>query len=141
MKRLICLILSMAAVLFWGEKEACAKNTAYTDEGNIIFETTDTKAISDVRWTEVGFTIRRDRTGGNPIKDKNYGVLWLKPEYRTKKDNGDGSYFVRFTIPKKDIEKELANAGILMGKGNTLYLNGIFQVIRYGKPDKDITGL
>lgn len=137
MKRFLCLFfLVTAGLLLKGEVRILAANTAYLKDGDIIFETTDTKAASDIRWTEAGFIVRREATGGNPVRDKNYAVLWLKEEYRTKRDNGDGSYYVKFTIPRKKIEKELEEAGILRGKGDILYLNGIFKVIRYGKPDE-----
>lgn len=112
-----------------------ADNIAYLEKGNIIFETTDTIATSGTRWTEVGFTIRRDRSGGNPVKDSEYAILLLKTSYRSKKNNGDGTYCVTFTIPQKDVEKVLSDAGILSGKGNYIYLNGIFKVIRNGKED------
>ena len=137
MRRFIELFIIVAAVLFIDKRAFAETNTAYIKDGDIVFETTDTIATSGIRWSEVGFTLRRDRTGGNPVKDSNYATLWLKKKYRSKKDNGDGTYRVSFTIPKKDTETVLSEAGILKGKGDILYLNGIFKVIRYGKTDKE----
>lgn len=136
LKWLKYIIAAIVFFLFFVPGTARAENKAYSKNGNIIFETTDTIATTGVRWTEVGFTVRRDRSGGNPVKDKAYGTLMLKESYRSKKNNGDGTYQVTFTIPKKDVEKELSKAGILSGKGDFIYLNGIFKVIRYGKADK-----
>lgn len=137
MRWFIKLFILAAAVLFMDNTAFAENNTAYVKNGDIVFETTDTIATSGIRWSEVGFTLRRDRTGGNPVKDKNYATLWLKEKYRSKKDNGDGTYRVSFTIPKKDTEAVLSEAGLLKGKGDILYLNGIFKVIRYGKTDKE----
>ncbi|MFW5645904.1 MAG: DUF5704 domain-containing protein [Acetivibrio ethanolgignens] len=136
MKRFIELFIIVTAVIFINKTAFAGTNIAYIKDGDIVFETTDTIATSGIRWSEVGFTLRRDRTGGNPVKDSKYGTLWLKEKYRSKKDNGDGTYRVSFTISKKDTETVLSEAGILKGKGDILYLNGIFKVIRYGKTDK-----
>lgn len=139
MKRFRSTIFIFISMLFIGQQAGCqtawAANTAYTSEGKIIYDTTATIATSGIHWSQVGFTVRREATGGNPVKNDTYAVLWLKEKYRTTVDNKDGTYRVTYTIPEKDIEAELAKAGILKGKGNVLYLNGIFQVIRYGKAD------
>lgn len=137
MKRGIWILILIAAFFSADKTSVARKNVAYIDKGDMVFETTDTIATSGIRWSEVGFTLRRDKTGGNPVKDKKYATLWLKEKYRSKKNNGDGTYRVSFTIPKKEIEKELSKAGILKGKGDILYLNGIFKVIRYGKEDQE----
>ena len=136
MQRGVYLILLIVGMLFFRKDIALAgTNAVYTQNGDIVFETTDTIATTGIRWSEVGFTLRRDRSSGNPLKDNAYATLWLKEAYRSKKNNGDGTYKVTFTIPRKDTEKALSQAGILKGMGNILYLNGIFKVTRFGKED------
>lgn len=137
MKRHICLFLAfLLAVSLNGRTASAERNAVYSKDGMIIFETTDTIATSQVRWSQVGFTVRRDRSSGNPIKDSAYATLWLKEKYRSKKNNGDGTYQILYKIPREEVERALSEAGILRGKGNVLYLNGIFKVTRYGKEDK-----
>lgn len=128
---------SLLLLVLQGKRIRAAAHPQMDKEGNIIFETTDTIATSGTRWSEVGFTIRRDKSNGNPIKDNKYAVLHLKDSYRTKKDQGNGTYLVSFKIPKKDVSKALEKAGLNgIGDEDVIYLNGIFSVIRNGVRDK-----
>lgn len=126
----MCLIFGLGTL----SVTASAKNTASLDKkGNIVFTTTDTKATSGTHWTTVGYTIRKNATKGNPLADKDYAVIWLKDEWRDRVDSGNGNYKITFTIPKKVVDQALYDAGIMdKGEADTIYLNGIFRVVRDG---------
>lgn len=105
MKRFRSTIFIFISMLFIGQQAGCqtawAANTAYTSEGKIIYDTTATIATSGIHWSQVGFTVRREATGGNPVKNDTYAVLWLKEKYRTTVDNKDGTYRVTYTIRRR----------------------------------------
>lgn len=112
---------------------AKAANSAYMSDGNILFETTDTKATSNVRWMTAGFTIRKEKSGGNPVCNHNYAELHLQSQYQNIKDNGDGTYQIIYTIPKKKVDKALIAAGLDGIKDNdTIYFNTVFKIKAYG---------
>lgn len=137
-REVLLFIVLLWLILLSGQVKAMAAAHPELDkEGNIVFETTATKATTGTTWSQVGFTIRRDKTGGNPIKDNKYAVLHLKDSYKTMKDQGDGTYINSFKIPKTDVSKALEKAGLMgIGDEDVIYLNGIFSVTRNGVRDK-----
>lgn len=116
-----------------------AENFALIRDGKILFETTDTKATSGIRWKTVGFTIAREKclvggkgNGGDPTKLKHASII-LKDEWKQER-SGENSVYVTFTIPKSVVSTALIKAGMDGIKhDDVLYLNGIFQVTHNGK--------
>lgn len=110
-----------------------------TRNGMILFETTDTKATSGIRWKTVGFTITRERcltgnsaNGGFPTK-LDHAVIYLKDEWKSERQTTSNIY-VTFTIPESAVSSALVKAGFDDLKDNdTLYLHGIFQVTHNGQ--------
>ncbi|MCR5792023.1 MAG: DUF5704 domain-containing protein [Lachnospiraceae bacterium] len=118
--------------------DARADNEADLIKGNLVFYTTDTIAKSSTRWTEVGFNIRLEKTKGNPIIGGKMATIMLKPKYRERKLNNNGTYTVRFSIPETVVNDALVAAGMhRIEDGEYIYLNGIFAVIRQGKQDSE----
>ena len=107
-------------------------NRAVMSDGNIIFATDDTKATTNIRWMTAGFTIRKDRSNGNPLKDGKYAVIVLKSKYQEVEDKG-GTYHITYTMPKKRVDRALLAAGLdEIEDGDTLYFNTIFKLKVYG---------
>lgn len=79
------------------------------DRGEIIFTTIDTKATSNIRWETVGFTIRRDKTNGNPLKDSNYAVLYLSSGEKTTKNLANGNVEIQFKFSNDKVIEALKN--------------------------------
>jgi hypothetical protein len=122
-----CVFMFFLCFLF--SLPAKAANKAVMSDGNIVFETKDTKAISTICWMTAGFTIRKDKSGGNPLKDSKYGVVLLKSNYQEVEDAGDGTYHITYTIPKKQVDRALIEADLDEIKdGDTLYFNTIFKL-------------
>jgi len=110
-----------------------AANSAHMSDGNIIFVTTDTKAVTSVRWMTAGFTIRKDASYGNPLKDGNYAAIALLPADQSVHNNGNGTYRITYMIPKKKVDRALIAAGLDGIKdGDTIYFNTIFRLKIYG---------
>lgn len=106
-----------------------AANTAKMSDGNIIFETVDTKATSNIRWLTAGFTIRKDRSNGNPLKDNDYAMVSLLPDFQEVEDSGDGIYHITYTIPREKVDRALIRAGLEEIKdGDTIYFNTVFKI-------------
>lgn len=125
------LVIDVKNVAFAEQEATCTK------DGDITFATVDTKATTGTKWSTVGFTIRRDKSKGNPVMDDKYVSMVMKPSYRTVVYQDDGTYLQTFNVPRKDIEAELIHSGIAeYGDENILYLNGIFSVTRNGVVDK-----
>lgn len=110
------------------------------EKGNLIFQTTDTKASANITWSTVGFLITRERcmtgltaNGGYPLK-MDHGEIKLKPDWKWEKPEGT-QIKVIFTIPKEAVNKALIDAGAgEIAPGDTLYFHGIHQVRHSGTP-------
>lgn len=130
----------MLYVILKNEYTIRADNLAIVSrDGNIEFQTFDTKATSGIRWKTVGFTITRRKclTGeyandGYPLKLEHATIL-LKDDW--KKEVGYGELVkVTFTIPQSAVSSALIKAGFGDIKNDdVLYLHGIFQVTHNGK--------
>lgn len=125
-------------VYFKGDIIKAGNITMTTRNGMILFETTDTKATSGIRWKTVGFTITRERcltgnsaNGGFPMK-LDYAVIYLKDEWKSERQTSSNIY-VTFTIPESVISSALVKAGFEdLQDNDVLYLHGIFQVTHNG---------
>ena len=131
------ILIAAAAVLLIQPLKAAAANQASVKDGSILFATDDTIATSGTRWAAVGFHICTVPTYGNPFRAKKYATIYLKDTWRKKKNMGDGTYHVTFTIPKQAVDQALAEAGMTdLTDGGVLYLNTICEVLRNGVPDR-----
>lgn len=98
-------------------------------DGNFEFTTTDTAATTSTTWRTIGFTVRRDISEGNPLKDDQWTRFWLQDGQKKEIDNEDGTKTVTFYLTKKQVNTSLAAKGMeTIQKGDVLYLNGIFKV-------------
>lgn len=106
---------------------------AFIDNGKIIFETTDAKATTNIKWKTVGFTICREKTYGNPNTSKNKAVIMLEEGWK-KETTKDNKVKVVFTVPEDEVSIALKNAGLseIIKDGDILYLNGIFRIVEGG---------
>lgn len=129
--RIVFLIFLMFGVIFC-RNGAEAAGQAKMEDGNIIFETVDTKATTNIRWMTAGFTIRKDRSYGNPLKNAKYAVIYLQPDFQSIKEYPKGTYHITYTIPKKKADLALLRAGLdEIRDGDTLYFNTIFKIKVY----------
>ncbi len=126
-------IFALCSFCFFTEEiKVKAANHAVISNGNIVFETIDTKAVSNIRWMSVGFTIRKDSSHGNPLKNETYAEIRLQPNYQEIEDQGNGTYHITYTIPKAKVDRILIRAGMDGIKdGDSLYFNTIFKLKVY----------
>lgn len=118
--------------ILWCNRTAEAANKAWMSDGSIVFETVDTKASTNIRWVTAGFTIRKDRSYGNPLKDGEYAQIYFHSDFQDVKDQGNGTYHITCTISKEKVERALIRAGLDGIKdGDTLYFNAIFKIKAY----------
>lgn len=103
----------------------------------IVFRTVDTKAVYNITWREVGFTIRRDRTYGNPLVDNKVVYLPLgKPVKEELSVTDPGKYVVEFEYSREEVDNALQKAGLgTTSEEDSFYLNGVFAVNRNGVDD------
>ena len=133
---LLCLFGSVFLSVLFGQK-AEASQEIKAEGDRIIFRTLDTKAVYSTTWREVGFTIRRDRSYGNPLKDDKVIYLPLgKPCQEGPYTKDPSKILVEFEYSREVIDAALKKAGL----GTTLeddsfYLNGVFAVNRNGVDD------
>lgn len=140
-KRIFSLILVLCIIILLHGINVLAANEAdvKSEEGKIIFKTTDTRATTGIRWKTVGFTITRERcmsglkaNGGDPTK-LDHATINLNPVWKEEIPDGNEVH-VTFTIPKAVVSKALINAGFGAIKNNDIiYLHGIHQVTHDGK--------
>lgn len=133
-KRVLVFLLLQYGIfgVFFCSHRAEAAGRAEISNGNIIFETVDTKASTNVRWMTAGFTIRRDLSHGNPLKNGKYAVIYLQPDFQSIEEQKGGTYRITYTIPKKKADRALLRAGLDEIKdGDRLYFNTIFKIKAY----------
>ena len=140
-KGLISFLLLICIIVINFPITALAANVAdvISKEGMIIYETTDTKATTGIRWKTVGFTITREKcmsgpkaNGGDPTQLE-HATINLKPEWKVEDSDYD-KIKVIFTMPKAVVNKALINAGFGgIKNGEVIYLHGIHQVTHDGK--------
>lgn len=124
---------------------------ASTRNGMILFETTDTKAVSGIRWETIGFTITRMKcltgkyaNGGYPLKLE-HAVIYLREEWKSERETSSNVY-VTFTIPQSVVSNALIKAGFdQIHDKDEIYLHGIFQVthngVSYGTKKYDLPAI
>lgn len=106
--------------------------------GDFIFVTTDTAATTSITWETIGFTVRRERTYGNPLIDDKYAKFMLKSGQKVEEDVGGGNKQVTFYLTKQQVNKALDNSPLDTIKDkDILYLNGIIKV-HNGTKNRDI---
>lgn len=95
----VFLLLQYGAIfaMFFVNQRAEAAGRAQISNGNIIFETVDTKASTNVRWLTAGFTIRRDLSHGDPLKNGKYAVIHLQPDFQRVEEQPGGTYRITYT--------------------------------------------
>lgn len=130
----ILLFLSILPTL----KVEAAADAVMLDDGNFYFTTTDTAATTNITWETIGFTVRREITGGNPLIDKNYATFMLQPKQKVEGGTGsDGKKEVTFYLTKAQVNKALKDTHLETIKNkDDLYLNGIIKV-KNGTKTKD----
>jgi len=123
-----CIIIIL--IPFLPEQKAQAATDAEMKlNGNFEFVTTDTAATTNTTWETIGFTVRRDKSNGNALKDDNYATFMLKSGQKREDDIGGGKKEVTFYLTKKQVNVALAGTDLETIKDNDeLYLNGIIKV-------------
>ncbi len=131
MKKIFTLFCFITLLVIPGQKVHAATGTdaKMLDNGDFYFKTTDTVATTNITWESIGFTVRRDTSNGNPLKDDNYAIFWLRSGQKIEFTNTNGTKTVTFYLTKKQVNEALANTDLGTIKDNdTLYINGIIQV-------------
>lgn len=131
--------LAITCILLYGwcfRSFSCLANQKIEPKGDVIeFTTTDTKATSSITWREVGFTVRRDRSYGNPLKDSKVVYVPLSEPWKQYPLDAN-TYTVIFRFSRKQIDDALASAGLgTTDENDTFYMNGVFAVNRNGTDD------
>ncbi len=126
---ILYIIIILVPVLPSNKVEA-ATDATMLPNGDFKFTTTDTAATTKITWETMGFTVRRDKSYGNPLKDDKRAKFMLSPGQR---DDGntlpDGTKMVTFYLTKKQVNDALEGTDLETIKDNDiLYLNGIFKV-------------
>ena len=130
----ICIILIFIVP---GMPAKAATDAEMLDNGNFEFTTTDTAATTDITWETIGFTVRRDKSGGNPLKDDKYATFKLKSGQKIESTNPDGTKTVTFYLTKWQVNEALEGTDLeTIQKNDVLYLNGIIKV-HNGTKDQD----
>ena len=132
----LCVIGSMFPAMLWGQT-AKASQEIVAEGDRIVFRTLDTKAVYSTTWREVGFTIRRDRSYGNPLKDEKVVYLPLgKPSREGPYTKDPGKVLVEFEYSREVIDAALQKAGLgTTEEEDSFYMNGVFAVKRNGVDD------
>lgn len=138
-KRIILLYVIVMTCILYITHSADAATTVNVSDGKLVFTTIDTKATTGTKWETVGFTVTMKKclgstgNGGYPTKYQ-HATIWLKDGSVVNKNMGNGTLKCTFTISETDFTKALIDAGFssVLRDGGTIYLNGIFQVIKNG---------
>lgn len=134
---IICLILLMLPTTPIQMAKAATDAKMYPN-GNFEFTTTDTTATTNITWETIGFTVRRDESNGNPLKDKNYATFMLKEKQKREVENANGTTTVTFYLTKAQVNEALKDTTLATIKDNDiLYLNGIIKV-NNGTKEQDL---
>ncbi|MFV0343872.1 MAG: hypothetical protein ACK5JH_13450, partial [Anaerocolumna sp.] len=132
---LIC-IFTFVMVNIPGSKVEAATDADMYNNGNFEFTTTDTAATTNTTWETIGFTVRRDISHGNPLKDNKYAIFMIRSNQRIEGPTGpDGKKEVTFYLTKKQVNDSLKGTDLETIKDNDdLYINGIIEVKNGTKP-------
>ncbi len=132
---LICLLfLSNGKTVLAVEVDEDKK--ARMEKGEVIYTTIDTQATSSIRWKTEGFTVKREKTNGNPTS-KPKGEFMLSSGEKKNIEIG-GKIITTFRFSEEKVRKEFDNAKVnhetLKKTGGYVYLNGIFRVYQNNVP-------
>lgn len=131
--KIINYILKITCILIFivpGIPANAATDARMFPDGKFQFTTTDTAATTVITWETIGFTVRRDKSYGNPLKDDKFATFMLKSGQRIDGDpKPDGKVDVTFYLTKKQVNDALKNTDLETIKENDdLWLNGIIKV-------------
>lgn len=111
------------------QRVQAATDAKMKSNGNFEFTTTDTAATTNITWETIGFTVRRDISNGNPLKDNKYATFMLKSGQKVEIPNPSGTKTVTFYLTKKQVNDALDDTNLAtIKKNDELYLNGIIKV-------------
>lgn len=130
------IILALIITMSLTPKIQAATEAVMHFNGNFEFSTTDTAATTNITWETIGFTVRREKTYGNPLVDNKYATFWLDTGQKVEGQTGpDGKKNVIFYLTKKQVNAALLGTSLESIKDNDdLYLNGIIKVHNGTKP-------
>ena len=127
-------ILCNEKFVFASEAEQDKK--ARMENGEVVYTTIDTQATSFISWKTEGFTVKREKTNGNPTS-KPKGEFMLSNGEKKNVEIG-GKIITTFRFSEEKVRKEFDNAKInhetLKKTGGYIYLNGIFRVYQNNVP-------
>lgn len=127
---IICLYILGAALINIPNK-AMAATEAEMDiiTGNFTFTTKDTAASTNTTWSTIGFTVRRDASNGNPLKDNEYATFMIRSDQKVGYTDSNGTKTVTFHLTKAQVNAALKDSPLSTIKDNdTLYLSAIIRV-------------
>lgn len=114
-----------------------ASNEAKMEKGVVIYVTTDTTATAATTWRTEGFTVKKEKTFGDPTAMPKGKFMLTDGEKRSTVDGNITT--TTFTFPEAKVSKEFDQAGIdaksLEQNGGVAYLNGVFRVYSNGRVD------
>ncbi|WFR58726.1 DUF5704 domain-containing protein [Anaerocolumna sp. AGMB13025] len=144
LRRLVTVIIMFSILMPGKYVQADEKPNVKITDGELKFTTIDKKASTTIRWKTVGFTICKQNTRGYPRQDtdgntktKDYATIKLDDDDKREVDIGDGKVEVTFWVNEEAINAALDKTSLGSIKdGDTIYLNGIFHVLRGDKEEK-----
>jgi len=126
---LVFLAIMMFSPIILSIRVQAATDARMLINGDFIFTTTDTAASTKITWKTIGFTVRRDKSYGNPLKDDKYATFMIVRSQKRTVENGDGSLSVTFYLTKAQVNAALKKSDLKEIQDNDiLYINGIFEV-------------
>lgn len=140
MEKRIIYILTFLLFVFINNHSCFAQTTVTISDGQLSFETYDTKATSGIKWKTVGFNVTMKKclgntgNGGYPAKYQ-HATIMLSDGDISSIDLENGKLKNTFVFSESKLTKALIDAGFapVLNDGGTVYLNGIFQVVKDGR--------
>lgn len=123
------LIITLIIPFLPAQGVKAATDAFMLQNGNFYFITTDTAATTNITWETIGFTVRRDISGGNPLKDKKYASFMLEKGQKYEEEISGGKKQVTFYLTKQQVNVALKDTDLETIKDNDdLYINAIIKV-------------
>jgi hypothetical protein len=129
-RKILYLLWILFFFLFFAPTKVRAEiDATMKTNGDFEFITEDTAASTKITWRTIGFTVRRDKSYGNPLKDDKYATFWIKEKQKDIVKNPDGTVTVTFFLTKAQVNAALLNSNLKeIQDKDVLYINGIFEV-------------
>ncbi len=129
-KRLVIFILVLVIlIILLPASRVRAVSPVTMNKGGVQFTTTDTAASTNITWETIGFTVRRDISYGNPLKDNKYATFMLIPGQKKEENIGGGKKQVTFYLTKEQVNKAFLGSDLEGIKAkDKFYVNGIIKV-------------